>query len=279
MANETGFDGIYLGRATEQELKDNIDKIKVYEVVVAKDTLKSFYKGEDGQLHSLVPDQDLTPLEQGINTNKTGVATNKNNIAINKAEITKKVSALLGKEPRGSIQDNTGTTTVGDIWYDEANEKYYECKVATDENFIDLAKWEERSIDKATTEINSNTESIRLLKEGLRGKFLAETITLSKTGSKTFLHDAKYNDWKYVLTDFSFTIGRRGSGDREQTSSLTATNGDYRYSASFNEYAGIAPPTGRFVHSNGKFTLSYGNAYIKSLSSTIKVLFYKQINI
>lgn len=60
-----------------------------------------------------------------------------------------RVGAVLGKRPKGNIQDNTGATTVGEIWYDEANEKYYECKTATDENFINLTKWEERSIKSA----------------------------------------------------------------------------------------------------------------------------------
>lgn len=56
MANETSYDKISLLRGTEQELKTNIDKIKNYELMIAKDTRKAFVKMDDGTLKSIVPD-------------------------------------------------------------------------------------------------------------------------------------------------------------------------------------------------------------------------------
>jgi len=52
--NQTGYDRIYLGRASEQELKDNKDKIRSNEVVIAKDSHRAFHKGEDGNLNKIV---------------------------------------------------------------------------------------------------------------------------------------------------------------------------------------------------------------------------------
>jgi len=52
--NQTGYDRIYLGRANEQELIDNKDKIRSNELVIAKDSHRAFHKGEDGTLNKIV---------------------------------------------------------------------------------------------------------------------------------------------------------------------------------------------------------------------------------
>lgn len=113
---ETGYDKISLLRGTEADLKSMVDKIKAYELAIAEDTNKAFYKTENGELKLIASDLTI--------------------------ENKQKFRAVYGVDELYNIKDGK-SWRVGNVAWDDATHKYYICNVANADNFINLQKWGE----------------------------------------------------------------------------------------------------------------------------------------
>lgn len=149
--NETGYDKISLLRGTEADLKSMVDKIKAYELVIAEDTNKVFYKTENGELKLIASDLTI--------------------------ENKQRFRAIYGVDELYNIKEGK-SWIVGNVAFDDATRKYYKCKVANTDNFIDLQKWGEVNFNSVPTP-SAGDNSTRIATTGfINNAFSTHTLSV-----------------------------------------------------------------------------------------------------
>lgn len=103
--------------------------------------------------------QDLSYLQPRIDNS---LDTESKNVVPAINENRKRILALLGKNPSGTVQ-NTGTKTLGEVWWDNTSEKYYECIETTTDTFINLDKWVVVSVFNNSSNIKSISTKVTAL--------------------------------------------------------------------------------------------------------------------